>query len=211
MTRRRAVAILVACLAFFGMSVDCDVRAQIADEERVLGFVTEVGDQVVDILSDPAVANDVRVERLIVVLDSAIDLEILGRAVLARHWRAATDEQREEYLELFRQLAVAQLSDVLSSYSFSGETYEIEKVVNLRKDKLWSVYSKIVRPGKSDVYVQWIVLKKKSGELVLFDVKAEEFSLVNTRRDEFGAVVSRRGMDGLIEELRIQTEELAGS
>ena len=195
--------------AMLGLFMVVSVRpAAAASDDDVLAFTKTLGDAVVELLADQTLTSQNRTDQLITLLDGAIDLQILGKAVLARHWRTATEIQREEYLGLFRELAVAQVSDILNSYSFGGETYEIGKIVNLRPDRLWSVHTTIIRPDSPEIALQWVVLKKKTGDLVLFDVKAEEFSLVNTKRDEFGSVVSRHGIDGLIDELRQQVAAL---
>ena len=63
---------------------------------------------------------------------SGFDMERIGRAVLGRYWRAASPEQRAEFLRLFEDFVVRVYAGRLSADS--GETLEVG-ATRLRDDR----------------------------------------------------------------------------
>ncbi|HZA66620.1 MAG TPA: ABC transporter substrate-binding protein, partial [Geminicoccaceae bacterium] len=101
-----------------------------------------------------------------------IDLDLVARLILGRHWRSASDAQRQEYLELFRDYALANLASKLHLYQ--GQSFEVTG-------------AKVVSDNDA---------------LVVIDVIVAGVSLIVTLRSEFSAVIERQGFDGLLAELR---------
>ena len=132
----------------------------------------------------------------------ASDLDLVARLILGRHWRTASAEQQEEYLELFRAFALHTLASRLDVYG--GQDFEITgaKVVG-RDDAL--VSTRILSDGPP-VAVDWRVRQRDDDSMVAIDVIVEGVSLIVTQRSEFGAVIERRGLDGLLAELRRRAE-----
>jgi len=56
-------------------------------------------------------------------LQTGFDLDYIGRFVLGRHWRAASDPQRTAYLDLFAQYVVKTYASRLQGYS--GQSFVI--------------------------------------------------------------------------------------
>ena len=136
---------------------------------------------------------------MVELLDGPIDLPLIGRLILGRHWRSASEEQQQEYLELFRAFALDNLATRLHVYD--GQDFEVvgAQAVNER-DAL--VQSLVSGAGQQPLKVDWRVRELRDGGLVAIDVIVEGISLIVTQRSEFSAVIERSGMDGLLEELR---------
>ena len=164
-----------------------------------------VGNDVLDVLRDPAAAKQEKFERLVTLLDEPIDLDLVARLILGRHWRSASEAQRAEYLELFRAFALHTLASRLDVYG--GQKFEVtgSKVVG-RQDAL--VSSRILGEGPP-LTVDWRVRQRDDDKLVAIDVIVEGVSLIVTQRSEFGAVVERQGLDGLLAELRRRADARA--
>lgn len=162
-------------------------------------MIQEVGAQVLAVLRDPALDNQQKFDRLVALLDGPIDLEIIARLILGRHWRTASETQRAEYTELFRAFALDNLASRLHVYD--GQDFEIvgARAVNER-DAV--VATRVTGAGRQPLKVDWRVRDRGNGELVAIDVVIEGVSLIITQRSEFSAVIERSGMDGLLAELR---------
>ncbi|HEX5796555.1 MAG TPA: ABC transporter substrate-binding protein [Geminicoccaceae bacterium] len=192
------VALLLALGSWPGLRAEPS-----ADAARSL--IQTVGDEVLVVLRDASLGEQDKVDRLVALLNGPIDLDLVARLILGRHWRSASEEQRAEYLELFRAFALNTLASRLDVYG--GEDFEVTgaKVVG-RNDAL--VSTQILSRGPP-LAVDWRVRELDDNSLVAIDVIVEGVSLIVTQRSEFGAVVERQGMDGLLTELRRRAESRA--
>jgi phospholipid transport system substrate-binding protein len=177
------------------------VRAEpSADAARTL--IETVGQEVLDVLRDRSLSDQQKFDQLVALLNGPIDLDLVARLILGRHWRTANEAQRAEYLELFRAFALHTLASRLDVYG--GQDFEITgaKVVG-RQDAL--VSTRILSEGPP-LAVDWRVRELDDRSLVAIDVIVEGVSLIVTQRSEFGAVIERQGLDGLLAELRRRAE-----
>ena len=184
----------LAALLLGGRSVQAAVSADAAQQ-----LIESVGVEVLAILRDPALDNQQKFTRLVALLDGPIDLEIIARLILGRHWRSASEAQQAEYLQLFRAFALDNLASRLHVYD--GQDFEIvgAQAVN---DRDAVVATRVTGGGRPPLKVDWRVRERDDGDLVAIDVIVEGVSLIVTQRSEFSAVIERRGMDGLLAELR---------
>jgi phospholipid transport system substrate-binding protein len=170
--------------------------------EQAKGLVQTVGGQVLDILQNDSLVREEKVDRLIALLEGPIDLDLIARLILGRHWREASEEQREEYLALFRAFALDSLASKLHVYQ--GQEFEIigARVVS---DQDAVVSTRILSADRPPLDVDWRLRQVDGGALVAIDVIVAGVSLIVTQRSEFGAVVQRQGLEGLLSELRQRT------
>ena len=169
-----------------------------ADAEDARALIETVGDDVLAILENESFTDEEKFEELVDLLEGPIDLELVGRLILARHWRTASEEQRAEYLDLFRAYTLDSLASKLHLYQ--GQEFEITSARMVsERDAL--VTTRILSESRPPLQVDWR-LRRTDGRLVAIDVIVENVSLIVTQRSEFGSVVERRGMDGLLAELR---------
>jgi phospholipid transport system substrate-binding protein len=198
--RRRLLAGVLG-LALLALASWQGVRAEpSADAARTL--IETVGEDVLTILRDDSLGDEQKFDRLVALLSGPIDLDLVARLILGRHWRTASETQRAEYLELFRAFALHTLASRLDVYG--GQDFEITgaKVVG-RQDAL--VSTRILSDGPP-LAVDWRVRELDDQRLVAIDVIVAGVSLIVTQRSEFGAVIERQGLDGLLAELRRRAE-----
>ena len=195
MTRRRLLA-AIATLPMLGSGPRAARAEPSAEKARAL--IQDRGNQVLEILRDPSLSNDRKLERLIDLLEGPIDLDLVARLILGRHWRSASEAQRQEYLELFRGYALNFLASKLHLYR--GQSYEIlDAQVISERDAL--VTTRILGNQGPPLKVDWR-LRDQDGGLMAIDVVVEGVSLIVTQRSEFGSVIERDGFEGLLAELR---------
>jgi phospholipid transport system substrate-binding protein len=201
--RRLLLALLAAGLLPFGWRAAG--AAPSADAARAL--IEEVSAEVLAILSNQALADRQKFDALVELLDEPIDLDLVARLILGRHWRSADDGQRQQYLVLFREYALANLASKLHLYR--GQSFEVTgaKVVS---DKDALVTSRILSEGEPPLQVDWRLRERDGAGPVTIDLIVEGVSLIVTLRSEFAAVIERQGFDGLLAELRqriVQTRQ----
>jgi phospholipid transport system substrate-binding protein len=167
--------------------------------ESARALIEEVSAEVLTILSDQSRGDRQKFDALVVLLNEPIDLDLVGRLILGRYWRTADDGRRQQYLELFREYALANLASKLHLYQ--GQSFEVTgaKVVS---DKDALVTSRILSDGEPPLQVDWRLRQRNDGGLVTIDLIVEGVSLIVTLRSEFASVIERLGFDGLLAELR---------
>ena len=189
---RRAVCLAAAGAFLLGRAA---WAVQASDPKA---FVQQLGDRTIQILNQDGSAQQ-KLNALKAVLDQATDLDLVGRLVLGRSWRSASDAQREEYLRLFHGLVMQTMAERFSWYT--GETFEIVGATPV-DDRDTMVSTRILRPdGKPPILVDWRVRQSERGYL-LIDIVAEGVSLVVTQRSEASEIINRNGIDGLLQEMR---------
>lgn len=193
---RRSLLGLVFSLLFLPLLALPGLAQPTSDQARSL--VEGIGAQVLTILRNDELVRQQKFERLVDVLEGPIDLGLVGRLILGRHWRTASEEQRQEYLQLFRAFALDALASRLHAYQ--GQEFAVTgaQVVG---DRDAMVASRILSDGRPPLNVNWR-LREVDGELVAIDVIVEGVSLIVTQRSEFGSVVERQGVEGLLGALR---------
>lgn len=162
-------------------------------------MIENVGVEVLAVLRDRDLDNQQKFDRLVALLDGPIDLELIARLILGRHWRAASEAQQTEYLKLFRAFALDNLASKLQVYD--GQDFEIvgSQSVNERDAVVQTL---VTGGGRAPLKVDWRIRERGDGDLVAIDVIIEGISLIVTQRSEFSAVIERSGMEGLLAELR---------
>ena len=143
-------------------------------------------------------------------LNDGFAVKGMARFVLGRYWRRATDEERAEYLQLFQDVVIHASANRLVNYS--GQSFEITRAMAAASasttEQAAIVRSRFHVSEGTVVRVDWRVASLGDNYKIT-DVILEGVSLANTYRDEYAAVVRRYGMQGLLDQLREQRDELA--
>ncbi len=174
-----------------------------ADDPKA--FVQGIGDEVVKVLRQN-LPREQASQQLGTIWLAAFDVDGIGRSVLGKNWKKATDEQRKSYMELFPKY-VAKLYAIQFS-DYSGETFAV-KGSKPAADGTTIVTAEIDQPNGEPVKLAFIVQGGGQG-LKITDVKVEGMSLLVTKRSEFDSVVAQKGIDGLIQALRQKVGESLG-
>lgn len=197
LTRR---GLLAGCMILaLGLAAFPGHAASTQEEARQL--IESLADKAIAALTVKEVPRKERVKRFRVLLHEHFAVKTIGRWVMGRYWRKATDGERTEFLKLFENLLVSIYVDRFANYA--GVTLMITKTAT-KGDADIIVYSKILRPdGSPLVRVDWRVRKRK-GEHKVIDVMVEGVSLGQTQRSEVASVIRRNGgkIQSLLDEMR---------
>lgn len=183
--------------------------AENSNEQAATTLIKTIGDDAVKTLSDKSLSEAEKEKEFEKYLDNSFNMKLIGRFVLGNNWRTATDEQRKEFLSVFRNYMVASYGKKIGSYS--GESLKIKDAKPIN-DKETLVYSIIDQPNGPPIKLDWRVRKAKNGKQQIVDVIVEGVSLAVTQRSEFSAVVNKPGVgvDGLIKKLQEQVTANGG-
>lgn len=168
-------------------------------------YANHIGQRVLDILADKTQDNAQKLQTLEQMFVKVVDVDWVGRFVLGRHWRSATEEQRQHYLDAYRDFLISHYTSRFAEYS--GETFEIPIAREERPGEFF-VRMEVQRAnGEQPIIVDYRV-RAKGQDFSVFDIIVEGVSLIATQRSEFGAFIGREGLDALTKRLASKTASL---
>lgn len=178
-------------------------------EEDATAFVDKLAQKAIKELTDKTSPREDRIQRFRDYFNEHFAVNGIGKWILGRYWRRASEAQREEYLRLFEDLMVVSYVDRFAAYA--GEPLRIQRTI-VQDEKNATVFSNIPQhDGNPAIRVDWRIARK--GELYkIVDVVVEGTSMSNTLRSDFGSTIRNRGgkVAGLLEALREKTAALRG-
>ena len=197
MLKRRDFIIMTGALAL-ALSLARPAFAQSAD--KAAGFVKTTGDELVSIVNGPGSLQDKR-RRLQQVVDRAVDVDAVARFCLGRYLRTATPEQRKQYLALFHDVLLNNITGKLGEYQ--GVKFQVLRSQDREDTQVVSTV--IERPNNPPTNVDWIISEEKGSPRIV-DVVAEGTSLRLTQRQDYAAYLARNNnsVQALIDAMRQQ-------
>jgi phospholipid transport system substrate-binding protein len=199
MMHRRHFLTFVAASA--ALSASYPAQAQVA--EKAAAFIKSTGDKIVGVVNGPGTPGSKRAA-MTQIVDSYVDVDEIGRFCLGRYWRQATPEQQKQYLKLFREVLVTNISAKVGEYQGVRFTMGRSRL----EDEDVVVSTVVERPNNPPANVDWLVANPGSNPKII-DVKAEGTSLRLTQRQDYASYLAHNGsnIDALITAMRNQVSQ----
>jgi phospholipid transport system substrate-binding protein len=178
MINRRNFVILAAVAALLPLPL----HAQTAD--KAAAFVKSTGDRMAAVVNGPGSTSAKR-SQMTQIINSDVDVEGIGRFCLGRYWKVATPEQQKQYLALFHEVLVTNITAKLGEYQ--GVTFTMGRA--RPQDEEAVVSTTVVRPNNPPTAVDWIIANPGSDPKIV-DVVAEGTSLRLTQRQDYASYLS---------------------
>ena len=167
-----------------------------------------------DVLAELKAAPEIRADpaRLTRVIQDHIaphvDLVALSRLTLGKHWRRATQAQRDVFAREFGALLIKTYSAALAEYANQQIEYLSSEVSADRRKS--TVRTRIVEDGRAPLAVDYS-LRQVEHTWKIYDLTIEGVSLAINYRSSFAQEIRDHGIDGLIERLTARnTSSMAG-
>ena len=130
-----------------------------------------------------------------------LDFPRITRWVLGKHWRAATDQQRERLTSEFRTLLTRSYVSAMVTYvdQILQHADNVEFPLNRsRQDEDSAAVTMLISQASGQpVAVQYQMYRSDTGWKI-YDVQVEGISLALTYRSTFSQEIARDGIEGLI-------------
>ena len=180
-----------------------------ATEQQAKDMVNNLAKQAVQIMTGKNIADADRIQRFRTLFISSVDVPVVSRFVLGRHWKNASPDQQQDFMKLFEDMLV---------YTWSNRFKEANDNITIRVDGVRTdadqnsviVETAILREGQEPVPVLWR-LRSSDGVLRIQDLLIEGTSMIVTYREEYASVISQGGgnINGLLDVLRKKTTAMA--
>lgn len=183
-----ALALTISCFVQPAQAGSCDDAGK---------YMQRIGDQALAVISNKNFSKDQKQKQLEKIFSSSVDIGWVGKFVMGRHWRTATDAQKARYLKKYERFLVLHYTSRFADYAGGSFTLTGAKA-DENGDCTVNMSLKGDKPGDEPVLVDYRL--HKSGARI-FDVVVEGVSLITTQRSEFASVIDSHGIDYLIDKL----------
>jgi len=145
---------------------------------------------------------DERRQQLEKVVEARFDYTEMSRRALGAPWKQLTDQQKQEFVDLFRTLLTNSYADKIETYSGEGVEY-----LNERMEKEYAEVRTKVLSGKTEIPLDYRLINKAEDWRV-YDVVVDNISLVNNYRGQFTKILRASSYSDLVDQLRKKSEKL---
>lgn len=126
------------------------------------------------------------------------DLQRIAQIVLGRHWSAASEAQRQRFIETFKDHLVRSYSATLLQYEDSTELLWSSQQVEGRDPV---VVMEVIKRDAAPIRVG-LTVHQVDAMWKIYDVSAQGISMATNFRGQFNAVIKKEGLDALITRLQ---------
>ena len=149
-------------------------------------FIDDITAKATDILSSQD-TKEVKMKQLIEIGENSVDIDGIGFYTLGKHRKNLNDDQKNEFLKIFREY-------FLKSFSTRLVEYKEAKIVviseDIKNEKYTIVKSKLLATSnRPEVAIDWRVYTKNPNKPLIRDLIIEGLSLARTQREEFNSII----------------------
>jgi phospholipid transport system substrate-binding protein len=136
------------------------------------------------------------------IVGGLFDWQEFSRRTLARHWSKRTENEKKEFISLFRQLVERTYMAKAGQYSGGKVVFLDEKI----EGDYCNVSTQVLTSEGSQISVEYRMIKK-DGVWWVYDVYIEGVSLVSNYRSQFNDILVKSSFEDLLKRLKDKIEK----
>lgn len=149
------------------------------------------------------------------VLLNHFDIKAMSRWVLGKHWKAASGEQQQQFVQEFQTLVIRfYVSAMFDDPKLLDEILEMGDRIISYEPVAWDATTKKVKvksifsvPSGLEIPVNFKLYFSKKGLWLIYDVNVDGISLITNYRNSFGAEIRKDGLAVMLERLTNKNRE----
>ena len=149
-------------------------------------FVQETADEATEALNK-RLSKEEKMEKLKIIAKKSVDIKGIGNYSLGTHRKTISDQQKDEYFEIFEQYFLKSFASRLAEYTDPKIRVDSQKKLN---DKYTMVSSTLLATSeKAEIKIDWRVVTINPDNPLIIDVIIEGVSLAKVQREEFNSII----------------------
>jgi len=177
--------------------------------ESPVALLERTSTEVISILRKDRELLEKEPERVYKLIDDYIlphlDDVTMAKLALGKNWRNASNQQKLDFVDEFRNLLVRTYSKSLLEFKDQTIKYfPLKLAADVQKT---SVKAEVVQPGGPSIPLAYRV-RLKNNAWKVYDIKVDGISLVTSYRGTFTQEIRKSGIDGLLAYLRDKNSKL---
>ena len=133
------------------------------------------------------------------------DSQEVAKRTLSTHWKGLTDQQRQEFVQLFIALVEKTYSHNLDRYNNGVQFFFDHERVD---DQFSEVDTRVLDPVQNRTFSIGYRLHNVNGKWLVYDVVIENVSMVQNYRNQFNRILTKSSYEELIKALQHKIHEL---
>ncbi len=205
MRSRFVKSLLASCLLVFALAA-LPTAGLALDTKQAAAFLENLQEKAASRLGDTSVSEKEKEDHFRKLFNENFDVTAIGRFVIGRYWRGASEADQKAFLAVFEDAMVQRFLPLLAENS--SERFKIGTVTpDSNSDNMALIESRIDRPEGEPYRVTWRV-RENNGDFKILDIVAEGVSMAITLRSEYGTVLKNNGgnLPPLTEALRVKVK-----
>lgn len=200
-------------IAVLAMTTTITARAEVVREENPYVLLEKVAKNTFErIEADREKINeDLDYLRVIIreELLPYVDNVYAAKRVLGRNLKDTTEEQRQEFYNVFRDYLIATYGRAFTRYDEDKHKVEFGDPRRFNSDsKMVEVKTRLIEQGREPIRIEFKMRYDDNDNLwKAYDMVVEGVSLLSSKQAEISSVIRSRGIDGTIELLREKANE----
>ena len=139
-----------------------------------------------------------RYDRLEGEIKQRFDLRYMSKVVSGRHWKKASEETKENFVQTFSKLTITNYTSRFDS--FSGERFETTEIVDGPKDSQM-IQTNFIKSDGEKISFNYLV-RESDDEWKILDIFLEgKISELALKKSEYSSVLKGEGFEKLILEI----------
>jgi phospholipid transport system substrate-binding protein len=163
-------------------------------EQTSAKLLKVINEQSEKIKSDEGYVNQVINDLILPV----IDLQSMGKLILGKHWKTASDEQREQFIQQFKSMLVRTYAKSVADYGNAKVT--VFPPQGEQGGKRHRVKTNLDIGSSTPLQVDY-VFRRQDDSWKVFDLVVDGLSLIKNFRTSFSQEISETSLDALIARL----------
>ena len=171
---------------------------------EITGKLKSTIDKVIAIVKDENLKKDKQSRRAALrkAIDERFDYRQMVMRSLAKNWDPRSDQERQQFILLFKSLLENSYANKLESYSDEKINYLGEVI----KGKYALVKTEVVRPS-STITVDYKLIQE-NGDWRVYDFVIEGVSMIRNYRSQFTKIIRKDSYEVLVQKLTDKINEL---
>ena len=136
------------------------------------------------------------------------DFEEMSLRALGAPWKQLSDEEKKEFVSLFRTLLVNTYREQIETYSGDGVQYLNERVEKAGDKEYAEVRTKIFLSDKSELRLDYKLINKDKANWRVYDVVIQDIGLISNYQKQFSKIIRASSYQGLVDQLRAKSDKI---
>ena len=136
------------------------------------------------------------------------DFEEMSLRALGAPWKQLSDQEKKEFVSLFRTLLINTYREQIETYSGDGVQYLNERVEKSGDKEYAEVKTKIFLSDKSELRLDYKLINKDKTNWRVYDVVIQDIGLISNYQKQFTKIIRASSYQGLVDQLRVKSDKI---
>ena len=141
-------------------------------------------------------------------VSNRFDFEEMSLRALGAPWKQLSDEEKKEFVALFRTLLINTYREQIETYSGDGVQYLNERVEKSGDKEYAEVKTKIFLSDKSELRLDYKLINKDKTNWRVYDVVIQDIGLISNYQKQFTKIIRASSYQGLVDQLRAKSDKI---